>query len=118
MTRDGADQREIPQLLMSDNPRYSANRIAVMRLRPEARTPAKIAFGAFVVAFVVTAAFLQLPDVAPPAISLDSRLLWRLQCAVITGTVAGTMAFVLAISFRGLLIFEVFERRRSRGSGR
>jgi hypothetical protein len=89
-----------------------------MRLRQEARTPAKIALGVFAVAFLVAAVFLQLPDASPPGVSLDSRLLWRLQCALITGAVAGIMAFVLAISFRGLLIFEVFERRQSRRRGR
>jgi hypothetical protein len=52
------------------------------------------------------------PGASPPAVALESVVLWRAEIVLILVAGAFLAAFVLLLSWRGLLICDAFERRR------
>ena len=52
------------------------------------------------------------PGAAPPGVALDSVVLWRAEIVLLTVIILAIAAFVLLLSWRGLLICDAFERRR------
>jgi hypothetical protein len=55
------------------------------------------------------------PGASLPGITLGSVVLWRLEAVLLIVSILSVVAFIALISWRGLLIVDVLERRRPDG---